>query len=79
MRTVTVDCELCGERVSLERSKEALFEVGTNAYHVMDLCPACLDTQLGPAESVNDTAGYRKQAAALIRLPGRALPEPSRS
>ncbi len=73
-RKTTVDCELCGNRVTLERAKEALFETGNNAYHLMDLCPDCLDKQLKAAESVNDTSGYRQKAAALIRLPGFAVP-----
>ena len=33
-----------------------------------------LGTQLQAAESVNDTSGYRQKAAALIRLPGSAVP-----
>jgi hypothetical protein len=74
MRKITVDCQVCRERVSLEHAKEALFETGKNAYHVLDLCPKCLDAQLQAAESVNDTSGYRQRAAALIRLPGGALP-----
>lgn len=74
MREITVDCRLCGERVSLDRAKEALFQTENNRYHVMDLCSSCLDGQLKRAESVNDTAGYRKQAAALIRLPNNEIP-----
>ena len=74
MRKITVDCDLCGEKVALEQAKEALFETGQNAYHVMDLCSGCLDTQLKAAESINDTSGYRQRAAALIRLPGSSAP-----
>jgi hypothetical protein len=74
MRKISVECSLCGEHVPLEKAKEALFETGTNAYHLMDLCPSCLDTQLKAAESINDTSGYRQRAAALIRLPGTAVP-----
>jgi hypothetical protein len=73
-RKITVDCEICGNRVALEHAKEAMFEVGQNSYHLMDVCPACLDDQLQAAESVNDTSGYRQKAAALIRLPGSAVP-----
>ena len=73
-RKTTVDCDLCGTRVGLERAKEALFETGQNAYHLMDLCSDCLDRQLKAAESVNDTSGYRQKAAALIKLPGSAAP-----
>jgi hypothetical protein len=51
-----------------------MFETGANAYHVMDLCPSCLDSQLKNAESVNDTTGFRQTAAALIRLPGGKVP-----
>jgi hypothetical protein len=69
MRKITIDCGLCGERVPLEHGKEAMFVTGANAYHLMDLCPSCLDTQLKKAESVNDTSGYRQTAAALIKLP----------
>ncbi|HYZ92684.1 MAG TPA: hypothetical protein VFA34_09870 [Actinomycetota bacterium] len=76
-RKITVDCQLCGTRVALEHAKEAMFETGQNAYHVMDVCPACLDDQLQAAESVNDTSGFRQTAAALIRLPGSALPSAS--
>ena len=76
-RKTTVDCELCGDRVPLEQAKEALFEIGSNAYHLMDLCKACLGAQLQAAESVNDTSGYRQKAAALIRLPGSAVPSRS--
>lgn len=74
MRKITLDCGLCAERVALERAKEVLFETGQNAYHLMDLCPSCLDAQLGRAESVNDTRGYRHSAAALLRLPGNEVP-----
>ncbi len=74
MRKITVDCNLCGEKVALEQAKEALFETGQNAYHVMDLCSKCLDAQLKAAESINDTSGFRQRAAALIRLPGSSLP-----
>jgi hypothetical protein len=73
-RKTTVDCDLCGARVQLEHAKEAMFETGQNAYHVMDLCPSCLDRQLQEAESVNDTSGFRQTAAALIRLPGSSVP-----
>jgi hypothetical protein len=74
MRKITVECGLCGERVPLDHAKEALFETANNAYHLLDLCPRCLDAQLQAAESVNDTAGYRQRAAALIRLPGSSVP-----
>jgi hypothetical protein len=74
MRKITVECGLCGEQVQLEKAKEALFETGTNSYHLMDLCPRCLDAQLKVAESINDTSGYRQRAAALIRLPGASVP-----
>jgi hypothetical protein len=73
-RKITVDCAICAQRVPLEQAKEALFEVGSNAYHAMDLCRTCLDAQLQAAESVNDTSGYRQNAAALIRLPGLEVP-----
>jgi hypothetical protein len=75
MRKLTVDCAVCKERVALEHAKEAMFETGKNSYHVMDLCPRCLDVQLTAAESVNDTSGMRQKAAALIRLPGGAVPK----
>jgi len=74
MRKITIDCAVCGERVALEHGKEAMFETGSNAYHLMDLCPSCLDTQLKAAETVNDTSGYRQKAAAMIKLPGAAVP-----
>ena len=77
MRKITIDCAICGTRVPLEQGKEAMFETANNAYHLMDLCKTCLDTQLQAAESVNDTTGYRQTAAALIRLPaGTAPPQP---
>lgn len=79
MRKITVDCRLCGDRIPIEQAKEALFETGANAYHVMDLCRPCLNQQLQAAESVNDTSGYRQTAAALIRLPEAAVPEPARA
>lgn len=66
MRQVTIDCNMCGTRLPLEQAKEALIEEGPNTYHLMDLCPKCLDSQLQGATSVNDTDGYRQQAAALI-------------
>ena len=77
MRKITVECGLCGTSVQLEQAKEALFETGNNAYHLMDLCASCLNTQLKAAESINDTSGYRQRAAALIRLPGTSLPKRS--
>jgi hypothetical protein len=73
-RKITVDCDLCGSTVPLEHAKEAMFVTGQNAYHLMDVCPSCLDHQLQAAESVNDTSGFRQKAAALIRLPGSAAP-----
>ena len=76
-RKITVDCEVCESRVPIEHAKEAMFEVGKNAYHLMDLCPECLGRQLQAAESVNDTGGYRQKVAVLIRLPGSSLPEGS--
>jgi hypothetical protein len=66
MRQVTLDCDKCGTRLPLEQAKEALIKEGENAYHLLDLCPQCLDEQLQNAESVNDTDGFRQQAAALI-------------
>lgn len=78
MRKITVDCTLCGDRIPMEQAKEVLFETGSNAYHVMDLCRPCLNRQLQAAESVNDTSGFRQTAAALIRLPGAAVPQTSR-
>ena len=77
MRKITIDCDLCGTRVELERGKEALFETANNAYHLMDLCSSCLDAQLQAANSVNDTSGYRQKAAALIKLPGSSVPSRS--
>lgn len=74
MRKITIDCELCKQRVPLEQGKEAMFVTGSNAYHLMDLCKTCLDTQLKAAESVNDTSGYRQTAAALIKLPNGGVP-----
>jgi hypothetical protein len=75
MRKITVDCELCGERMTLERAKEAFFQTGTNAYHLRDLCPRCLDEQLKRAESINDTSGFRQTAAVLMKLPGHEVPD----
>ncbi len=74
MRKISIDCDLCGNRIPLEQGKEALFETGNNAYHLLDLCARCLDDHLKSAESVNDTPGYRQRAAALIKLPGLAAP-----
>jgi hypothetical protein len=75
MRKITIDCDLCGTQVPLEQGKEALFEIGNNSYHLIDLCSRCLDSHLKAAESVNDTSGYRQRAAALIRLPNFTVPE----
>jgi hypothetical protein len=66
MRDVTVDCDRCGTRLSLAEAKEVLIKQAENAYHAMDVCRTCLDDLLRAAESVNDTDGYRQQAAALI-------------
>lgn len=74
MRKITVDCQLCAEKVTLEHAKEAMFQTANNSYHLLDLCPRCLDGQLQAAESVNDTSGYRQKAAVLIRLPGGTVP-----
>jgi hypothetical protein len=74
-REITIDCDSCGTRLPLERAKEALIAEGDNVFHLVDLCTECLDTLLQRAESVNDTDGFRQQAAALIRLPrGTELP-----
>jgi len=77
MRKITIDCALCRAVVPLEHGKEVMFVTGSNAYHLMDLCPSCLDTQLKAAESVNDTSGYRQTAAALIKLPSGGAPSAS--
>lgn len=66
MREVTVDCDMCGTRLSLQQAKEALVKQAENSYHVVDLCAHCLDDLLQKADAVNDTDGYRQQAAALI-------------
>lgn len=78
MREVTVDCDMCGTRLALDRAKEALVRQGENTYHVVDVCPTCLDQLLQSAEAVNDTDGYRQQAAALITPAGGADPVPVR-
>jgi len=78
VRKVTLDCDVCGTRLDMSKAKEALIETGNNSYHLMDLCPKCLGDQLKRAESVNDTGGFRQQAAALISLPA-GEPLPSRS
>ena len=75
MREVTVDCDVCGTRQTLEKGKEVLIEQGNNKFHVMDTCPKCLDDLLQNAESVNDTDGYRQQAAALIKLKSGDIPQ----
>jgi hypothetical protein len=75
MRKLTIDCDLCGTRLPLEQGKEAFVKQGSNAYHVLDLCARCLDGLLKAAESVNDTEGFRQNAAALIALPNNAIPE----
>jgi hypothetical protein len=75
---VTIDCDACGTRLPMEKAKEALIQTGNNSYHLVDLCPSCLDDQLKKAQSVNDTVGYRQQAAALISLRA-GEPLPSRS
>lgn len=77
MRKVTIECQLCGRKIPLERGKEILFETGLNAYHLMDVCPECLDPVLRQAESINDTGGFRQRAAALVRLPNNEVPSPS--
>jgi hypothetical protein len=79
MRKVTIDCDLCAKRIPLERGKEVMFETGSNAYHLMDLCPDCLDPILQRAESINDSGGYRQRAAALIRLPSNQVPDVART
>ncbi|HVL82095.1 MAG TPA: hypothetical protein VM840_10960 [Actinomycetota bacterium] len=73
-RDISVNCEICGTTLPLERAKEVLFERDQNSYHVMDLCPTCLDDVLQRSESVNDTNGMRQQAAALVRMPGNEIP-----
>ena len=75
MRQVTLDCDVCGTRLSLEQAKEVLVKQGNNAYHLLDLCARCLDEHLKNAESVNDTEGFRQQAAALITLRDGAVPQ----
>jgi hypothetical protein len=75
MRKITIDCDECGTRIPLEQGKEALFETGINAYHLVDLCAKCLDAHLQKAESVNDTSGFRQRAGALIKLPGSSAPQ----
>jgi hypothetical protein len=75
-RKISVDCGLCGKRVPLEQAKEALFQTANNAYHLMDLCTSCLDTQLKAAQSVNDTTGFRQTAAVLLKLPNNGVPRP---
>ena len=67
-REVTIDCDVCGKTLPLERAKEAMIAEGENAYHLLDMCPECLDDLLQRAESVNDTNGFRQRPAALIRL-----------
>lgn len=79
MRKVTVDCDMCGKRIPIERGKEVMFETGQNAYHLKDLCPECLDGVLGRAESINDTGGFRQRVAALVKLPANEVPEPARA
>jgi hypothetical protein len=68
MREVTIACDECGTRLPLEQGKEVLIEESANKYFLQDLCPKCLDAKLQAAGSVNDTDGYRQQAAALINL-----------
>ena len=78
MRDVTVDCDICGTRLSLDKAKEALIKQAENSYHAVDLCPTCLDDLLQGAETVNDTDGYRQQAAALITPAAGSDPVPVR-
>jgi hypothetical protein len=75
MRNVTLDCDVCSTRLPVEQAKEALIKQDENSYHLIDLCPACLDEQLQNADSVNDAKGYRQQAAALISLRGGGVPQ----
>jgi hypothetical protein len=75
-RKITIDCGACGARIPLERGKEALISDRDNEYHLVDLCPQCLDALLARAVNVNDTEGFRQKAAALVRLPqGAGLPQ----
>lgn len=75
-REITIDCDLCGTRLDLERAKEALVAEGDNVFHLLDLCTQCLDELIQRAESVNDADGFRQRAAAMIRLPkGAELPQ----
>lgn len=78
-RQLSIDCDLCGTRLEMDRAKEVLVATDENAYHVMDLCPECLDSTLQESESVNDTQGWRQQVAAMVRLPGLRVPEPKRA
>jgi hypothetical protein len=50
----------------IQQGKEALIKQGDNDFLLVDLCAKCLDTKLQNASSVNDTDGYRQQAAVLI-------------
>lgn len=79
MRKVTLDCNICNKRIAIERGKEVLFETGQNAYHLMDVCPECLDGVLKRAESINDTGGWRQRAAALVKLPANEVPSTVRA
>lgn len=79
MRNITIDCAVCGTRLPLEQGKEALLKQGENDYHLMDLCAKCLDEQLKNADAVNDTDGFRQQAAALITPKAGQLPQRSAS
>ena len=66
-RNVTITCGDCGVLMPLERGKEALIkQQGNNSFLLIDLCAKCLDTRLQNAASVNDTDGFRQQAAVLI-------------
>jgi hypothetical protein len=66
MRNVSITCTECGTQLPIEQGKEALIKQGDNDYLLIDLCAKCLDTKLQNASSVNDTDGYRQQAAVLI-------------
>jgi hypothetical protein len=75
MRVVTIDCDVCGARMPLEKGKEVLIKEGNNAFHLLDLCVKCLDKSLKSAETVNDADGYRQKAAVLITPRAGAEPQ----
>jgi hypothetical protein len=60
-------CDSCGKAIPAQSAKEVLYQVDKVRYR-LDLCAACLDTEMKRHKGHRGLPGFRKRAAIAFTI-----------